>query len=84
MHPGDHYKLKIATLSIFKPNSTPEVVPVVVQAGSVVEIVNHPEGTFVEVECEGRRVSMFTADVRERGMFLDQRDGRFVVQVAGS
>jgi hypothetical protein len=73
MRPGDQYKMKIATLAILTVpgiHSTPDRVPLVVTAGSVVTIMN-PEGTIVEVEWGGQRVSMFAVDVMQRGELLN-------------
>ena len=72
MNPGDQYKIKTTTLGILSTPGiypTPDRTPVAITAGSVIKIVK-PEGMLVEVEWDGKSVSMFTIDVLQRGEFL--------------
>lgn len=72
MRPGDQYKMKTATLGILSTpgiRSTPDRSPVVITTGSIITVVK-PDGMLVDVEWDGKSVSVLTIDVTQCGELL--------------
>ena len=77
MRPGDQYKMKTATLGILSTPgiySTPDRKPVAISAGSVITIIKL-DGMLVDVEWDGKSVSLLTIDVTQCGELLSRAGG---------
>ena len=70
--PGHRYRIQIATLAII--NHDGQNHPTTVPSGAIVKVVDGPlDGNrLVDVNWEGKTVMMFTVDLRERGVRLEE------------
>ena len=69
---GNRYRLNTPTLAIVKIDGQQS--PVTVPSGAVVKVVDGPlnGNRLVDVNWEGKTVMMFTTDIRERCMRLEE------------
>ena len=69
---GKRYRLNTPTLAIVKIEGQQS--PVTVPSGSVVKVVDGPlnDNRLVDVNWEGKTVMMFTTDIRERCVRLEE------------
>jgi len=70
--PGNSYRLKIPTLAIIQLNG--QNCPTTVPSGAVIKVINRPlnGNRLVNITWEGKAITMFASDIRERGVKLEE------------
>ena len=66
LRPGSTYELGLPTLGL--SGSGDQKIPVLIPCGANLVVLRQTDGgTFVEVEWEGKQMTIFTYDLRDRG-----------------
>lgn len=68
---SERFRLNTPTLAIL--NQDGKDLPLTVPAGAIVKLVNGPlnGNRFVDIEWDGKTITMFAADIRERCVRLE-------------
>jgi hypothetical protein len=74
---GAVYRLKTATIGAVRDNGDVRPLPITIPAGVLLTVIDDDLGRtgYVRVQWEGRIVTMFAIDLRERGERVDSATG---------